>query len=399
MRVLFLSHYFHPESGAAQTRIFEAATRLQRRGHTVSVLTGFPNYPDGVIPPAYRGRPFMRERMHGLHVIRTPILPAPNRGFAKRLLNHTSFAGSSLLGVPATGPVDVVVAESPPLFTAVSAVPIARARRARLLLNVADLWPESAVQLGLLSNAAAIRGAELLERFSYAGADAITVPTPGMRDILVERGLPADKVILLRNAVDVDRFAPGPPAGTAGRRIVYSGTVGLAQGVGTLIDAARGLEQSGEPLEVVIAGDGAEREELERRAADLEVRSVRFAGRLAREEVPSLIASADVAVMSLRDLPLFLDAVPTKLLEYMAAGKPVVAAAAGEVARMIDEAEAGITCAPEDPAAMAAAIRTLLSDPPRARAMGANGRRYVEQHLSRDAFVDKLETVLRALTD
>jgi putative colanic acid biosynthesis glycosyltransferase WcaI len=239
MRVLFVSHYFHPESGAAQTRILEAATRLQRRGHEVSVLTGFPNYPDGIVPAAYRGRVMMRERIAGIHVIRTPILPAPNKGFAKRLLNHTSFAVSSLAGVPATGPVDVVIAETPPLFTAVAAVPIARARRAPLVMNVADLWPESAVQLGLLSNPAAIRGAELLERFAYAGSDAITVPTPGMRDILIESGEPADKVVLLRNAVDVERFAPVPAARSPRPRVVYSGTVGLAQGVGTLIDAAR----------------------------------------------------------------------------------------------------------------------------------------------------------------
>jgi glycosyltransferase involved in cell wall biosynthesis len=400
MRVLFVTHYFHPEVGAPQTRILEAAALLRERGHQVTVLTGFPNYPDGIIPPPYRRRLFMRERLDdiGIDVVRSAVYPAPNRGFARRLVNHASFALSSVLAAPFAGRVDAVIAETPPLFTAVAAVPIALMHRAPLVLNVADLWPESAVQLGLLSNRAAIKGAELLERFSYARAKAITVPTPGMRSILVSRGQPADKVVLLRNAVDVDRFAIAPAGGGHGpRRVLYCGTVGLAQGVGTLVEASRRLKEAGDPVEVVIAGDGAERSQLERRASELGLEHVRFAGRVARDRIPDLIASADITVMSLRDVPLFQDAVPTKLLEYMAAAKPVVAAAGGQVAEVMRQSGAGIACPPEDPAAMAEAIRTLVADTERARAMGLEGRRYVEQHLSRRAFVAQLEQVLESL--
>jgi glycosyltransferase involved in cell wall biosynthesis len=397
MRVLFVSHYFHPETGAAQTRILEAARAIEARGHKVSVVTGFPNYPDGVIPKPYRGRLFMRERMDDIQVIRSPVYPAPNRGFARRLVNHASFAISSILAAPTARPVDVVIAETPPLFTAGAAVPIAALLRAPLVLNVADLWPESAVQLGLLSDRRAIRAAELLEGFSYRHAAAITVPTPGMRTMLVARGQPESKVKLLPNAVDVSRFTAAPVAGSDGLRIVYCGTVGLAQGVGTLIDAAVRLEHEREDAKVIIAGDGAEREELQRRARDLGLQRVEFRGRLTRDEVPALIASADIAVMSLRDLPLFQDAVPTKLLEYMASGRPVVAAAAGQVAELLRDAEAGLPCPPEDPEAMANAILELAAHPARAQEMGRNGRRYVEAHLSRAAFVDKLETILRSV--
>jgi glycosyltransferase involved in cell wall biosynthesis/SAM-dependent methyltransferase len=398
MRLLFVTHYFYPEVGAAQTRILETARLLRRRGHEVTVLTGFPNYPDGVIPAAYRGRVAMRERIDDISIVRTPVYPAPNRGFGRRLLNHLSFALSSVAGAPASGAADVVIAETPPLFTAVSAVAIAALKRVPLVLNVADLWPESAVQLGLLSNPHAIRAAELLERLSYDHANVVCVPTPGMRSILLGRGEPPEKVVHLPNAVDVDRFAAAADSVPVRGRVIYSGTVGLAQGVATLVEAGALLKEDADRPEILIVGDGAERADLARRAADEGLDHVRFAGRVDRDAIPALIGSAEMAVMSLRDLPIFDDALPTKLLEYMAAARPVVAAASGQVARLVREVDAGIACPPEDARALADAIRAVAADPVRAREMGQNGRRHVEAHLSRDAFVDRLEEILATAT-
>jgi colanic acid biosynthesis glycosyl transferase WcaI len=397
LRVLFVSHYFHPEVGASQTRMLEAARLLRDRGHRVTVLTGMPNYPDGIIPQEYRGCWRKTEWLDGIRVVRTAVYPAPNRGFGKRLLNHTSFALSSLFGLRAVGQTDVIVAETPPLFTAAAAVVIARVLKARLLLNVSDLWPESAVQLGMLNNRVAIRLAEWLERFAYFSADTVTVPTPGMTSILLDRGYGEDKVKLLPNAVDTDRFSLVPPHSSELCRAMYCGTVGLAQGVGTLLAAAELLERDHEAVEVMIVGDGAERGELEEQARRSGLKRVSFVGSVSREEVPRRIASANVTIMTLRDLPLFEDAFPTKLLEYMAAGRPVVAGASGQVARTLEEVGAGIACPPEDPAALAEAIRRLASDPQLAREMGARGRRYVEEQLSRRAMVDQLEAELGAL--
>jgi hypothetical protein len=308
-------------------------------------------------------------------------------------MNHASSAISAVTASPTVGRVDVVIGETPPLFTAIASVAIASARRARLVLNVADLWPESAVQLGMLSNPLAIGAATALERFAYTHADAITVPTPGMRRILLERRQAADKVVHLPNAVDVGRFNPTQRRGSI-RTILYCGTVGMAQGVGTLIEAARALREAHEDLAFEIVGDGAERVELEEHARSQGVRNVTFRGRMPRERIPEVIANADVTIMSLRDLPLFEDALPTKLLEYMAAGKPVVAAASGQVARLVQEIQCGIACRPEDAAGIAAAIRRLAADPSQAYEMGLRGRRYVEAHLSREAFVERLEGVV-----
>ena len=328
--------------------------------------------------------------------MRSWVLPAPNRGFSRRIANHASSALTALLASPKVRGVDVVVGETPPLFTAGAAVLIARAHRAKLLLNVADLWPESAVQLGMLRNRHAIRAAELLERFAYANSAMITVPTAGMRRILIEQGHPPDRVVHLPNAVDTDRFTPQSTPSERLTNVLYSGTVGLAQGVGTLLDAAEILARGASGMTVRVVGDGAEREDLQRAATERALTNVAFSGRLPATDIPGVIAGADIAVMSLVDVPLFEDAVPTKLLEYMAAGKPVVAAASGEAARVVERAGCGIACAPENPEAMADALLRIAADPHAAFAMGQAGRRYAEAHVSRRAFVDRLEALALA---
>jgi glycosyltransferase involved in cell wall biosynthesis len=396
-RIIFLTHYFHPEVGASQTRILECARLLHRRGYQVSVLTGFPNYPDGVIPKPYRGRWLQTELVDGFRVLRSRVYPAPNRGFGRRIANHTSFAISSVLSSWRAGRADVVIAETPPLFTAAAAVAVARLRHARLLLNVADLWPESAVQLGALKNRFAIRGAEVIERYAYRHSHLITVPTPGIQKTIQESGDFNGRVKLLPNAVDIDRF--DAEARPQPKRVIYCGTVGLAQGVRTLLEAARQLEAEGTDLEFLIVGDGAERTQLEALAVEWKLKNVEFKGRVRHEEVPAVITSASVAVMLLRDVPLFEDALPTKLLEYMAAGRPVVAAASGQVATLVNGVGAGIVCPPENAAAVAAAIRTLTSDEAAAQSMGSLGRAYVEATLSRVAMVDTLEEEIKRLLD
>jgi hypothetical protein len=398
-RVVFLTHYFHPEVGASQTRILECARLLHQRGYDVTVLTGFPNYPDGVIPAPYRRKLLASETLDGFRVLRSAVYPAPNRGFAKRLVNHTSFAISSVLTSWRAGRADVVIAETPPLFTAVAAVWVTRLRRAKLVLNVADLWPESAVQLGALKNRFAIRGAEAMERFAYRHADRITAPTPGVARAIETHPEFSGRVRHLPNAVDIDRFHPDERPPRPEGPVIYCGTVGLAQGVRTLLEAARELEQEGCPREFLIVGDGAERIQLEALAEEWDLQSVAFTGRVKHEEVPGMIESASMAVMLLRDVPLFADALPTKLLEYMAAGRPVVAGAAGQVAELLTETGAGIVCPPEDSRAVAEAVRRLDADPEEARAMGMRGRRYVEENLSRVAMVDRLDTELRGLLE
>ncbi|HEX8104748.1 MAG TPA: glycosyltransferase family 4 protein [Solirubrobacteraceae bacterium] len=396
MRVLLLTHYFPPEVGAPQTRLAELAAGLARRGHEVTVHTAPPHYPDGVIRAPYDNRPLRRERASdGVRVVRSAVYATPNRGIARRLLNHLSHAASALATAPATGPCDVVVAESPPLFTAAAGVLYARAKRAPLVLNVADLWPETAVELGVMTAPGPVAAAQALASACYAGAAAIAVPTEGMVERLDAIAAARGKALRIPPAVAVERFdaaAPPPPDGPL--RVLYAGTVGHSQGIGTLIDA---VARAGEGVELTLAGSGAEagdvRAEVERRGAA----NVRFAGMVARDEVPALYAAHHAGAVVLRDRRLFDAALPTKLLEVMAAGRAAVVSARGDSAALVEGAGAGVAVAPEDGEALAAALRDLAGDRERVRRLGEAGRRHVERHFRRDTMVDRWAALLESV--
>jgi glycosyltransferase involved in cell wall biosynthesis len=369
LRVRILTHYFPPEVGAPQTRLEALARGLAQRGLDVSVHTGFPHYPHGRIQPPYRNRPLVRELLEsGVRVRRSAVLPAPNRGFAARLGDHLAFAGSAL-ATAGREPVDVVIAETPPLFLAAAAVGYARAKRAALVLHVADLWPESAVQLGALRNSRAIAAADALAGFAYRHAAAVVVPTAGMVAAVEPR---AADVRRIPPAVDLDRFAgvPALAAPSAPLRVLYAGTIGLAHGLGTLVEAAR--RAGPERLELTIAGGGAESAQVREAGRDLE--HVRFVGVVPAGAIPELYAGADAGIVLLRDRALFESALPTKLLEVMAAGRPAVLAARGEAAGVVERSGAGIVVAPERPDALVDAWTQLLANPVEAVAMGARGR-------------------------
>jgi glycosyltransferase involved in cell wall biosynthesis len=317
---------------------------------------------------------------------------------SKRLLNHLSFALSAVPASARAGRVDAVVVETPPLFAAAAGVMIGRLKGAARVLNVADLWPDAVIALGALDNRAAIAGARIIERFAYRHADAITVPTPGLRRVLVDRGQPADRVIVVPHGVDPARFPVDSGSAAVPGRVVYCGTVGMGHATGTLIEAARILQRDGrQAYEFLIVGDGAERAELAARVRDSGLRGVTFAGRVPRERLPEILATAQVTVATQRDVPLLGDALSTKVLEYMAAARPVVGAVSGWTAEVVAGAGAGIVCPPEQPEALARAIGEITADPARARAMGASGRRYVERHLTRDVAVERLEAALVAV--
>lgn len=395
MRICFLTHYYPPEVGAPQARISALARELSARGAQVTVHTGFPHYPGGVIRAPYRNRPWMVERDGAVRVVRTAVYPAPNRGFARRILNHTSMSASALAGAGLSGPADVVVCESPPLFLAGAAIPYARLKRAPLLLNVADRWPASAVELGALSSRRAIEAAKLLERVAYRSAAAVSVPTEGLVHELDSLPSAHGKVVHLGPAVDVDRFDAAPPRPTGRLRVLYAGTVGMAQGLDTLVEAA--TRAGPEAVEVVVAGDGADAPLLRERVARERIDNVRMVGSVSHGDVPRLYADADAAVVLLRDRPLFERALPTKMLEAMAAARPIVLSARGEAARLVSDCGAGVVVPPEDPDALARAFADLAAAHDRAADLGAAGRRCAVERFSRERMVDRWWDVLDRL--
>jgi colanic acid biosynthesis glycosyl transferase WcaI len=399
VRVLFLTHYYPPELGAAPARIAALAHGLARRGVEVTVHTGFPHYPSGVILPPYRNRPLKRERDGPVRVVRSAVYPTANRGFARRLADHATFAASAVASAGASGPVDVVVAESPPLFTAAAGVAYAARKRAALALNISDLWPESAIELGALREGARpATAAAALARRCYRRADLITAPTAGIVATLSARAEGAEKVVQVPPAVDLERFARAPagaPRAAAPLRVLYAGTLGLAQGLPGLVRAA--ALAGPDVVELLIAGSGGEEQALHAAIAAHGGANVRLLGSVAAEEIPALYAGVDAGVVPLRDLPIFAGALPTKLFEILAAGRPAIVAARGEAAQLVSDAGAGLVVDPENPRALADAFLQLHSSPAQTLGMGRRAR-LAARRFDRGVVIEQWHALLESLT-
>lgn len=397
MNVLIVTHYFPPEIGAPQARLSELARLWADAGATVTVLTGMPNHPTGVVPPRYRGRVRMEETIDGYRVLRTWLYATPNEKVVRKTLGHLSFMVSSVvLGATRTRAVDAVVVSSPTFFSILSAWALARIRRARLVVEIRDLWPAVFVDLGILKNPLLIRTLERLEMAAYRAADAVVVVTDGFRDDLTARGVPAAKVRTIRNGADLERFRPtggshDETAATAATRswlgaasgdtlVVYVGAHGLSQGLTAVAESAAKL--AGEPIHFAFVGDGAAKAELTARVAEMGLDNVTLRSSVERDRVPALLAAADICLAPLRDIPIFDTFIPSKIFEYLAAGRAVIGAVRGETAAILRDAGA-VVVEPEDPGALAAAVRDLAARPERRAAMGEGGRAYATTHFDR----------------
>jgi len=407
VRTLVVTHYFPPEIGAPQARLSEMARVWAEGGDEVTVLTGMPNHPTGVVPPAYRGAVRRVEHVDGYRVVRTWLYATPNEGVARKTLGHLSFMVSAvLLGAGHVGRPDVAVVSSPTFFSIGAAWLIARLTRARLVVEIRDLWPAIFVELGVLTDRRLIRALEVLELAAYRAADEVVVVSEGFREDLIRRGVPARKVHTIRNGVDLERFRPtDPDTDTAATRarlgagpddvlVLYAGAHGLSHGLTSVADAAARLEREGRRVRFAFVGEGAAKADLERHVAALGLTNVTLLPGVPRDEVPALLAAADICLVPLRDVPLFSTFIPSKIFEYLGAGKAVVGAVRGEAATILREAGA-VVVEPEDPDALAAAVAELADDPARRARMGAAGRAYVEARYDRRALALRYRELLR----
>ncbi len=395
MRFLILTQYFPPEIGAPQVRLAAFARELIRLGHEVEVVTAVPNHPTGRIFPEYRGMWYRQETWEEVPVHRVWVYASVGAGL-KRILNYASFTLTCLFGLLRARRPDYVFVESPPLFLSMPGALAAAWWRVPLIFNVADLWPDSVRELGILREGLVLSLAETLEQWSYRQARYVNAVTEGIRSVLFKnKRVPPGKVLFLPNGADTTLFKPRPPDvelarewGLEGRKvIVYAGTLGFAQGLGVVLDAMASVRRDVPEALFVFLGDGSERERLVRRASELGLENVKFIPPHPPEFVARLYSVAYAGFASLKSLPLFEGARPSKLFPIMACGKPVIFSGSGEAVRLIEEAQAGLTALPENPGALAEVIRVLLNDPHRAEQLGLNGRRYVEAHLSWSALV------------
>ena len=399
LRVLLLTHYYAPELGAPQTRLRETAAALVRLGHGVRVLTGPPHYPDGVVRPGYRAWRTSVETLDGIRIRRLPMWPRTNGGIVDRIVDQGSFAAVAMTAVGEVRWADVVLVESPPLFLGLTAAWYRTALRRPFVYHVADPWPDFPISMGALRNPVVQRVAFAIESLAYRRARLITTVTPGLVEFLERKPDGQGKVRLVPNGVDRSRFEPmrspedaraelGWPH--AGLHLVYAGSVGLAQGLGTLLDAVESLSGAGVVLHVI--GQGFERAMLERQSRERGLDHVLFQDPVPAERVSALLAAADAVVVMLRGGPLGEHSLPTKLLEGLAAGRPIVVSASGEAARLVADAGAGLTAPAGDALALRTAIEAMIGAD--RQAMGAAASNLAAGY-DRAAIVERLAGLLR----
>jgi len=385
VKILLVSQFYPPEANSAALKMFDLARYLTERGHRVTVVTGFPNYPDGVLHAGYRQTLCRRDVVDGTQVIRTFVSLSPRRRqFGPRMKSYVSFMLSSIYGALRVGRHDLVYVYSPPLSLGMSGYVISRLLGAAFVFDVNDLWPRAPIQLGLLKNPTLIRMAQDLERFVYAKADRVFFYSKWMRDEVVRSGVPAAKTEVHPFWIDTSVFRPAPEQAAGIRHqydmrdrlvVMYTGNLGLPQGLGTAIECARLLkERNHNHVQFVFVGGGADKDRLVRLSESYGLDNVLFVAPQPVSAMPAFMSAADVLLLHLDRAPFRAGTIPGKLLAYLSCGRPVLVGLEGEGADVIRQAQCGVVVEPENPEAMAEGV-SRLGDPERRRQMGEAARR------------------------
>jgi glycosyltransferase involved in cell wall biosynthesis len=395
--------------GAPAARAAELSHHWARMGHDVTVLTGFPNHPTGIVPENWRSR--LRrlrytETVDGVQVVRTWLWPLPNRKAHERIRNYASFCVSAGITGLALHKPDVIIATSPQLLVALSGWWLAWWKRVPFVFEVRDLWPESLAAVGAGNEGSLLhRTLGAIAGFLYRRADRIVVVAPAFVDHLVRYwNVPAAKISIVENGVETDLFRLDPAALEVRKQlkledrflICYIGTMGNAHGLETLIAAAEELQSALPRAMFLLIGEGAEKERIVQLAAARGLTNIQFLGQQLRERIPAYVSAADVCLVMLKKTELFKTVIPTKLLEYMACERPVIVAVDGQARQIVEEASAGIFVEPENSQDLVKAVVDLAEDPDRRRLMGASGRQYIVNRSSREKTARDYLTVLEA---
>jgi len=391
--LLVITQYFPPETGASQTRWDELSKRWSKEA-SVAVVTSAPDYPEGEIYDGYDNQWLRREKRDDVDVYYTKTIPSSSGNLLRRSLKFVWFMLISMVvGLRYVSP-SVVIATSPQPLTGVSAWVIARVKRATFVFEVRDLWPESILAVSDFDNRLVIWSLERVVRFLYHRADHLMIVVQAFANPLIEVGVNESKISYQPNGIDPE-FYQTSKADTVVQShnstdltVSYVGTIGRAHGLSVILDAAPKLDD----IEFLIVGDGAKKETLEQAATNYD--NVVFTGRCPKKEIPGILADSDIALVHLQSNDLFKMALPSKLLEAMAAELPVVLGVQGEAERVLTEANAGIAFEPGSGEALATAIQQLCENPDERREYAVAGREYVTEHFDWDTIAGSyLDTI------
>jgi glycosyltransferase involved in cell wall biosynthesis len=402
MNIVYLCHYFYPEMVAPSARVLEMSCEWVKAGHQVTVVTCFPNHPNGVIPKEYRGCFFMEEHYLGIRVLRNYVFATPNRGVFKRTLGHLSFMISSVIfSLSRLGKADIIIASSPTFFSVFSAFMMSWIKNIPFIFEVRDLWPAAISEVGAVKLKSIIKILEFWELFLYHRAKKVVVVTQSFKDNLVERGIPESKIEIIYNGVEPERFGR-IDAQTAKQNhsltgyfiILYAGTLGLSHGLENVLLAAQKFSNINN-VRFLFVGEGAMKEPLKDMANKLQLENVIFWPGQPREKMPEIYALADVCIVSLKKVQLFNKFIPSKIFEIMASKRPIIACLTGEAAQILQNSGSAIVVPQEDFNALGTAIQTLIKDKELRHKMGAKGFAFVAKYFNRSILAKNYETILR----
>ncbi len=392
MKILVLTHYYPPEIGAPQARLSEMARVWHQDGHDVTILTCFPNHPTGIIPPDYQRKWFMEEVLDGLPVKRCWVYATRNVGFFKRILNHLSFMVSSVVqGHRFAKDVDIIVSSSPTFFSVISAFVLSKWYRKPYVFEVRDLWPAIFKELGVLTNPVILWILERVELMLYRHAALIVPVTDMFAQKLEARGVPSDKLCVIKNGVNTALFVPRPvpealkaSLGLSGKFIVgYMGAHGISHALLTVIDAAEQLASESR-IHFLFVGEGAEKALLQAAVQTRGLTNVTFLPGKGKSEVPDYYALMDVSLVPLRDIGLFDSFIPSKMFEIMGMDRAIIGLVRGEPASILMASGGALVGEPEHVASLVRHVRQLADDPELCRSLGIAGGVFVRREFNRD---------------
>lgn len=397
MRILFLSHYFPPEVNAPASRTYEHCKQWVKDGHEVTVVTCAPNHPRGNVYEGYRNRLFQRENRDGVLVVRIWTYVTANEGFFRRTLNYVSFMVSATLVAPFLPQFDAVISTSPQFFNGLAGFLVSRIKRVPWVLEIRDLWPESIVAVGAITNRLIIRLLEALELFAYQKADHLVVVTDAFRKHILEKEIPSSKITVIKNGVDFGLYQKpldgglgvAQELGLEGKFVVsYFGTHGMAHHLETVLEAAKELVDY-KDIRFVLVGDGAERQRLLAMRDKMALHNVLMLDQQPKEKMPELWALSAISLVLLKKSDLFKTVIPSKIFESLAMEKPVILGVEGESAELIRQAGGGLCIEPENARALAGEILRLYRDPPLCAQLGSSGKQFVVMHFNRQVLATR----------
>ena len=405
MHVLLIHQAFVTPAEAGGTRHYEFARYLVSKSHKFTVVGSNLSYLTGKPTPRFESNRLVpQQNPQGLKVLRAYTWPSLQRSFIGRLISLLSFMITSFWKALRVKGIDVVYGTSPPIFQACSALLVAKLKHRPFLLEIRDLWPDFAIDMGILTNPLLITMSHWLEQTLYKKADHLLVNSPAYGRYLANKGVPLEKIRCIPNGVDTTMFGPEAKGEAIRKRfgldgkfvVTYAGALGPANDIATLLDAAQVVNKQGD-IHFLIVGDGKDRESLEEKSKDLGLRNVTFAGARSKAEMPRFLAASDACIAILQNIPMFKTTYPNKVFDYMAAGRPTILAIGGVIRRVIEESRGGIFVTPGDSLALADAVQKLKRNPQAAQRMGRQARSYVMQHFERVQQAEDLANLLRSL--